>query len=110
MLGCVRRSRDTWKRLVVELERSGLTREQFARRRGLNLGNFTFWYYKLRAEARANPPTQAIQFVPVRVTRPDSGEGLDVFEARIRELALRFRVGADVDYVSALLGRLAAPC
>jgi hypothetical protein len=110
MLGRVRRSRETWKRLVVEFERSGLAREQFARRRGLNLGNFTFWYYKLRGEARANATSQAIQFVPVRVTTSDTGEGLDVFEARIRQLALRFRVGADLDYVSALLVRLAPPC
>ena len=75
--------------MVVEFEGSGLTLEQFARRRGLNVGNFTFWYYKLRAGARANPASQAIQFVPVRVTTSDAREGLDVFEARIRELIVR---------------------
>ena len=64
------RSRDEWIRLVDELERSGVSRAQFAEQRGLSARSLENWAYRLRREAEPHAPRAVpVGFVPLRVRR-----------------------------------------
>jgi transposase-like protein len=58
-----RRSRQEWKQIVLEWQRSGLRRAQFARRHGLNPTTLGFWCWTLKADLPAAPP--GLQLLPV---------------------------------------------
>ena len=47
-----RRSRQEWKQIVLEWQRSGLRKAQFTRRHGLNPKTFGFWCWTLKADLR----------------------------------------------------------
>ena len=113
-----RRSREEWRRLVAELEQGGLTRQEFAAERGVNWRSLENWFYRFRREHRVRsdvgrPP--AVHFVPVKVPRSRSataalvtpaGMTVDVIEAQIGAMHLRFRTGVDSDYMVRLLAAL----
>jgi transposase-like protein len=65
-----RRSRQEWKQIVLEWQRSGLGKAQFARRHGLNPTTFGFWCWTLKADLAAAPPS--LQLLPVQ-TMPVAG-------------------------------------
>ena len=71
-----RRSKEQWKQLVREHDRSGLSTARFARHRGLNANTLQFWRWKLgrggpkrqakrRTSTKAAPP---VRLLPVRMT------------------------------------------
>jgi len=108
----MRRSRGEWSDIVAEFERSSETHERFCDRRGLNVGSFRGWLYRLRSGRVAAKVARSAtpRLLPVRA-RPDG-----VFpEAAFVEVAaggvlLRVPVGADVVYVSELVTELRARC
>lgn len=56
------RDRRFWTTAITEFERSGLTQEAFAARRGVSVGTLRGWIYRLRQERKAS-----VSLVPVRV-------------------------------------------
>ena len=91
---------------MAEARRSGQTQIEFCRQRGLAVSTLQYWMRKLR---RRLPPGQPVQIVPVRVV-PGAVRELAEVEARVGAVAIRFRAGTAVEYVSALLRALAEPC
>jgi len=62
--------REQWRQLISEWERSGQTRKEFARARGLVQSTFAWWGTKLRREARGALPetTKPSPFKLARLT------------------------------------------
>jgi transposase-like protein len=63
-----RRSRQEWKQIVLEWQRSGLGKAQFARRHGLNPATFGFWCWTLKSELAAVP--KRLKLLPVHALPP----------------------------------------
>ena len=68
------RKRTRWnekqaRRLLIEAEESGLSLEEFSRRRGFQPRRLREWQLKLEKTAAANPP-QFVELVPDQVARP----------------------------------------
>jgi len=110
----MRRSRDEWAELVEEHESSGETQEEFCAARGLVVGSFRGWLYRLRRERRGGKVARsATRLVPVRV-RVQSGAPArrvdDLVEVVMFDTVLRVPVGADVSYVAALASALSTRC
>ena len=59
-----RRSRQEWKQIVLEWQRSGLRKAQFTRRHGLNPKTFGFWCWTLKGDPAAAQP--GLQLLPVQ--------------------------------------------
>jgi transposase len=102
------RGREFWERVVAELEQSGLTHEEFARERRLNVGSLRRWLYRLRRERGST----AMRVLPVRVETllGVHGRTSDVVEIDVAGTVLRVAVGTDVEYVTELLARLRDRC
>jgi hypothetical protein len=58
----MRRSRTTWVELIREQKASGISDEEYAKRRGISVRRFRWWVWKLRREAERAP-----MLLPVRV-------------------------------------------
>jgi hypothetical protein len=52
-VAAARRTREQWRRLVAQFEKSGMTHAAFARSKAVNLASLRAWIYKLRREARS---------------------------------------------------------
>ncbi|MCC6786105.1 MAG: IS66 family insertion sequence element accessory protein TnpB [Planctomycetes bacterium] len=106
----VRRGRAFWKRLVGELERSGLSHKEFADRRGVSVATMRRWLYRLRQDHVETAPA----ILPVRVVASTAPTARDARRDDAAEVELelpggrrlRFPTGTDVDYVAALARRL----
>ncbi len=100
--------RESWVAIVAEFERSELTQEGFARRRGIPVTTLRTWIYKLRRERKAS-----VSLVPVRVvasTAP-AARGATAASGEIEielktGVRLRLSTAVDPDYVAALAQRL----
>jgi hypothetical protein len=100
------RSRRFWTTAINEFERSGLTQEVFATRRGVSVGTLRGWIYRLRRERKAS-----VSLVPVRVvasTAPEARQpGEQAIEVEVAgRVRMRFNTGTDVEYVAQLIQRL----
>jgi len=103
-----RRGREFWITAIAEFERSKLTHEAFAHRRGVPVETLRSWIYRLRRERQ-----ESVSLVPVRViasTAPTvrrSGESTAEIEVELASgVRLRFATSIDLDYVAALAQRL----
>jgi hypothetical protein len=100
------RDRRFWTTAITEFERSGVTQEAFAARRGVSVGTLRGWIYRLRQERKAS-----VSLVPVRViastapeARQPSEEAIEVeLPGRVR---MRFAAGTDAEYIAQLIKRL----
>jgi hypothetical protein len=94
-----RRSRQEWKQIVLEWQRSGLRKAQFTRRHGLNPKTFGFWCWTLKADLAAAPPS--LQLLPVQTVPIATGKAATPRPHRaILELTggtLRVEVSLDAD-------------
>ena len=104
----VRRRREFWIAAVIEFERSKLTDEEFALRRGCRLERLRWWICRLRRERK-----ESASMVPVRViastapTARQSNESAAKVEVELSSgVRLRFATSIDLDYVAALAQRL----
>jgi transposase-like protein len=107
-----RRSREEWATVVAELAESGESVESFCRRQGVGRSTLTWWKWRLGASAGRPVTGGAIRLLPVAVssgesgaTRASRGIAIEVGEARVH-----IEVGADVEYVGALVERLRRGC
>lgn len=103
-----RRGREFWITAIAEFERSKLTHEAFAQRRGFSVETLRSWIYRLRRERH-----DSVSLVPVRViespppTVRRSSESAAEIEVELASgVRLRFATSIDLDYVAALAQRL----
>lgn len=106
-----RRSRSEWLSIIKAFKRSGGSHEEFCKERGLNLGSFRGWLYRLKKE-----PAPEVALVPVTVTGATSAAahaavwpGAEIVVA-VASVDVRVVPGTDVAYVAALVAELRARC
>jgi transposase len=95
-------TKNGFRRLVRELERSGLSHREFAERRGVSLHTLRYWLYRMRAEDRGP------DLLPVSVIAspaPVARDG-EVELVLAGGLVLRVAVGTEPAYVAALVRAL----
>jgi transposase-like protein len=78
-----RRTRDAWRQLVSDWQRSGLSVEAFAAEHELNAHTLTWWRTQFRQEV---PP---LRFAPVRLSPPPSPPAPAVVDVLIADVTLR---------------------
>jgi hypothetical protein len=74
----VRQRREKWSAIIGRYEASGLTRDVFAAREGVNSGTLYWWILRLRKETGSKhevvtpktSPLSSAAFIPVRVVPP----------------------------------------
>jgi hypothetical protein len=102
-----RKSRGDWSTIIKAFERSGESHEEFCSARGLNVGSFRGWLYKLRA-ARAT--SSDITLLPVEVATPVAPLAPSTIVVGVADIEVRVAIGADVGYVAALVAELRSRC
>lgn len=104
-----RKSRSQWAGIIKSFERMGGSHEQFCSARGLNLGTFRAWLYRLR---RTSEAPASVALVPVEVVSPGAMGApapSDILVA-VAGVELRIALGADIRYVAQLVAELRARC
>jgi hypothetical protein len=106
-----RRGRAFWEHLVAQYEASGRSQAAFARGRGVKVCSLQYWIYKLRRAAREHP----VRLVPVEIRSPIEDQSPSEQAPRSSSpfelvtpggVVLRFPVGAEIGYLSALVSEL----
>jgi transposase-like protein len=104
-----RRSRSWWKQAVARWKRSGLTASEFAAREGVSARTLSWWTSTLRRGTRAARGSGEGAVAPIEIELPRARSGGDAYlEIAVGGAVIRVEVGADVDYVAALVRRLEA--
>jgi hypothetical protein len=107
----VRWSREQWVQVVESFERSGQSHERFCVDRGLNVGSFRGWLYRLRREgARSTVARSATRLLPVRIAPPASPEDGTALEITVGDVAVRVRGAIGPRYVAELIAELRGRC
>lgn len=108
----MRRSREEWIEDVEEFERGNESHVEFCAQRGLNVGSFRGWLYRLRRErAQGKVARSATRMVPVKVRAAAASQPSDgAIEIAVPGAVLRVQIGADVKYVAELAAALASRC
>ena|ERR1700722_17103335 len=110
----MRRTRSEWVTIVEEFERADEMHEQFCARRGLNVGSFRAWLYRLRRSAPkrkvAQSATATVRLLPVHVRGASASIEPISIDVLVRGIVVRVHVGANPQYVSELAAALAARC
>jgi len=107
-----RKSRDEWRAIIRAFGRSGQTHRAFCARRGLNLGSFRGWLYRLGREAsselRLLPVTMSGGGTSLRVetAAPSTGGTPGAIVVMVGEVELRVVPGSDPAYVAVLVREL----
>ncbi|QSQ17160.1 IS66 family insertion sequence element accessory protein TnpA [Myxococcus landrumensis] len=103
---------DAWRRLVLELEKSGQTHQEFAAAKAVSMSTLQFWLYKLTREARraSAPPVRLPVGIVDSAARsaqrggPPAGGAPGLLEAElVSGFVVRFPAGTDVAYLRAVL-------
>jgi hypothetical protein len=102
-----RKSRSEWSAIVKAFERSGQSHEQFCSKRGLAIGSFRSWLYRLR---RTHEAATDVVLLPVEVTPPVARDAPSEVVIAIAGVEVRVATGADVGYVAALVAEIRGRC
>lgn len=103
MASSERHDRAFWEKNIDAFEASGEEHASFARRRGVSVGAFRHWLYRLRRERHAQARHPSVRLLPVTVAAPTTSE---LVEVGVGGLVIRFRAGTDADYVAGLVAAL----
>jgi hypothetical protein len=93
----VRRNREYWTGVVAEFESGSQKQQQFCEQRGLEVGTFRQWLYRLRNEAKGKGAGPS-RFVTVRPTMALSG----ACQLRVGAVTLGFMELPPAKYVAEL--------
>ena len=104
----VRKSRSQWSSIIAAFERSGETHLAFCSKRGINVGSFRTWLYRLRLESC--PSRGAPMLLPVEVTAPLAVHDRSDIVVAVAGVEVRVAVGADIGYVAGLVAELRSRC
>ena len=102
-----RRNREEWARIIETFERSGQSHEAFCLARGLQVGTFRVWLYRLRARTA---PSTAISLLPVEVTTAVAAPVPSEVVVAVAGVEIRVAVGVDVRYIAGLVAELRSQC
>jgi hypothetical protein len=102
-----RKSRGEWLAIIKAFERSGESHGEFCSARGLNIGSFRTWLYKLRTESAGSAD---ITLLPVEVAMPVAPRAPSAIVVSVAGVEVRVTVGADVGYVAELVAELRSRC
>jgi hypothetical protein len=102
-----RKSRGEWSAIVKAFERSGESHDDFCSARGLNVGTFRTWLYKLRS---ASTRSADITLLPVEVTMPVAPRTPSTIVVVVAGVEVRVAIGADIGYVAGLIAELRSRC
>jgi hypothetical protein len=99
----MRRTREQWAADVAAFEGAKVPLERFCAVRGIAPSTLRWWRWRLRRE-------EGIRLLPVEVVGDVAAErGAEPLVVAFSDVELRVHVGADVDYVAALVARLRRP-
>ena len=93
-----RRTEDEWRELVAEFDLSGLTQDVFARKKGLKVGTFRSWVYRIRGALKEPRFVELVKSTPGVEKQHASRTTLLVGEVRVE-----FAERPEAEYVVALL-------
>ncbi len=93
-----RRTEDEWRELVADFGASSLTQEMFARKKGLKVGTFRSWVYRIRRAAKEPRFLELTESTASAQEKRGSRTTLLVGEVRVE-----FSERPEADYVVALL-------
>jgi hypothetical protein len=103
-----------WAEIVEAFEQTTESHEGFCRRRGLNVGSFRGWLYRLRAEREQGKVARSAtpRMLPVRVQgeRLAPEPELAVIQIGVAGTVVRIAVGTDLAYVGDLVSVLRERC
>jgi hypothetical protein len=102
-----RKSRSEWSAIVKAFERSGQSHEQFCSKRGLAIGSFRSWLYRLR---RTQDAATDVVLLPVEVTAPVARHTPSDIVIGIAGVEVRVAVGVEVGYVAELVAEIRGRC
>jgi len=97
------KGRGFWLGQVAAFEGSGLRQREFCKRRGLCLGTFQHWLYRLRNEVRG--ASQSGSLVRVEPVNPVPME-IPLEAGLPSGVVLRFVVGTDPRYVASVVAEV----
>jgi hypothetical protein len=98
-----RRTREIWRNLIGQFERSGKTQEQFATEREIPLTTLRSWIYRLKRENAEEAPA----LLPVRVISPRSPTPSQRDDgAAVEVMLVRFAGGAASEFIVDVVSRL----
>jgi len=99
---------EEWRRLLEELEASGLTQKEFAAQKDVSFASLQYWLYKRDKLASKIDVNSGPRFLPIEVVAspaPKARPG--VLEAALPGgVVLRFVVGTDTRYLAELFAAL----
>ena len=111
-----------WTQVVEEFERGSESQEQFTARRGMNIGTFRTWLYRLRKERGASTPpsppvkkrrrsrAKAVRVLPVTVGSVSQLPDEAVEIALPSGTVVRFPPRVEPKYIGELLAVLTTRC
>src|SRR5271169_2766316 len=99
-----RRSREIWRNLIGQFERSGKTQEQFATEREIPLTTLRKWLYRFRGEQQED----AASILPVRVisSRSPTASQPESESAAVEVMLVRFAGSAASEFIADVVSRL----
>jgi len=101
----MRRTREQWAALVTAFEQTDQQASRFCASRGIRAKTFAWWRWRLRDTSPRSRNRDDVKLLPVAVVERESGSDARVV-LLVADIEIRFDLGADVDYVAALVARL----
>jgi len=104
-----RRTREIWANLIRQLERSGLSVEEFAARREIPVKTLRWWSWRLRRDAPDEPSLLPVRVVPSTAPLARRDDDATVVEVVLPDgVSLRFSGTAALAAVVEVVSRLRA--
>ena len=97
-----RRTREIWRNLIQQLERSGKSAEEFAKERDIPLGTLRGWIYRLKREQQE----EATPILPVTVVASTAPMARRSDDGGVEVMLLRFPSSAASEVIADLVCRL----
>ena len=108
-----RKNRAKWAAIITALDASGENVERYCARRRIKRRTLQWWRWNLGREGVAPARASSVQLIPVDVVesaRNADGGSLSAIELSLGDLAMRFRVGTEPEYVASLVAALRSRC
>jgi hypothetical protein len=99
-----KRTREIWRNLIGQFERSGKTQDEFAAERGIPVGTLRSWIYKLKREQ----PENAAAILPVRVisSPSPSARRSESESGAVEVIVVRCASGTAAELIAEVVSRL----
>jgi hypothetical protein len=101
----MRRTREQWAKLVATFGETSRSVEEFCAKRGIAPSTFRWWRWRLRDTSVPANHVGGVRLLPVNVLA-EAPRAVAPVVIAVSGVAVRIEVGADIEYVSALVARL----